>query len=299
MAFIPDKFPNEIKFTTNFHNDTYPFISPTKLDLSGLSILITGASRGIGAAIASSYAAAGASQIAIAARSPPKEVADQVRSAAKAASRAEPQVFALAIDVTSHSSISAAVKSVEDAFGRLDILINNAGYLENFKPVADSDAEEWIRTMTINLHGPYLLSRAFLPLLLRTDGGKGRKTILNTSSIGALIKRPGASAYQTSKFALLRLSEFIDTEYGDQGVLCLAFHPGGVMTELAKVMPPETHQFLQDKVELAGDTVAWLSAEKRDWLRGRYLSVNWDMEDLLKEKDRIVKEDLLKMKLAV
>ncbi|KAF2221805.1 hypothetical protein BDZ85DRAFT_264426 [Elsinoe ampelina] len=203
------------------------------------------------------------------------------------------------MDVTSSTSIADAAGAVETQFGRLDILVNNAGYLESFARVAESDPEEWWKTMGVNLQGPYLLSRAFLPLLLKTDGGRGRKTIFNTSSVGALIKRPGASAYQTSKFALLRLSEFLDVEYGDQGVLCVAFHPGGVMTDLAKVMPPETHHLLQDKVELAGDTVAWLSKERMEWLAGRYLSVNWDMEELEKEKKRVVEGDLLKMKLAV
>ncbi|TKX25317.1 short-chain dehydrogenase-like protein 3 [Elsinoe australis] len=292
-----DHKPDMMKFTPTFHNDTYPYISPTQHNLSGLSVLITGASRGIGAAIAHSYAAAGASHIAIAARKPPTDIATDLAATAKAASKDPPQVLSLAIDVTSQSSIDASVKEVSAAFGRLDILINNAGYLENFIPVAESNPDEWWKTMDINLRGPYLLSRAYLPLLLGAEGG--RKTILNTSSVGALIKRPGASAYQTSKFALLRLTEFLEAEYGEQGLLCFAFHPGGVMTELAKVMPAYTHHMLQDKPELAGDTIAWLTAEKREWLQGRYLSVNWDMEEFLAEKDRIVEEDLLRMKLAV
>lgn len=297
MATSSNFKPDPSNFTPTQHREPYPFISPTALNLTGLSVLITGASRGIGAAIAHSYAAAGASHIAIAARSPPTSIAEEVVTTAKSSSREAPQVLALAIDVTSQASIDAAVERVESAFGRLDVLVNNAGYLEDWHPVVESDPSEWWKTMTINLQGPYLLSRAFIPLLLSTENGK--KTILNTSSIGALHTTPGGSAYQTSKFALLRLTEFLESEYGGKGLLGMAFHPGGVITELALNLPKDMHHVLEDKAELAGDTVAWITAERRDWLQGRYFSVNWDMEELEQDKDRIVEGDLLKMKLAV
>ncbi|PNS18954.1 NADP-dependent 3-hydroxy acid dehydrogenase [Sphaceloma murrayae] len=293
----PDFNAAAFRFTPTFHNDTYPFISPTKLNLSGYTVLITGASRGIGLATAHSYAAAGASQIAVAARSAPTSLVPALLATASAASRPPPQILPLSIDVTSEDSITAAVQLLTSTFSRLDILVNNAGYLESFRPIASSSSSDWWDVMTINLRGPYLLSRAFLPLLLSTESGQ--KTILNTSSIGALLIRPGASGYQTSKFALMRLTEFLAAEYGAQGLLAVCFHPGGVMTELAKVMPEETHVNLQDKPELAGDTVAWLTGERREWLQGRYFSVNWDMEEFEGMKERVAEGDLLKMKLGV
>lgn len=289
--------PDVVNFTPTFHRDTYPFISPTKFDLTGLSVLITGASRGIGTAIAQSFAAAGASHIAIAARAPPNAVAESLIVTAKSASRKPPQVLPLAIDVTSKSSVNAAVKAVTTYFGRLDVLVNNAGYLEERGRIGEIDPDEWWKTLTVNLNGPFLLSRAFLPLLLSTENGL--KTILNTTSFAALLTKPGASAYHTSKFALLRLTEFMETDYGEQGLLCITFHPGGVMTEMAKRLPKDMNDKLQDKVELAGDTAVWLTGERREWLQGRYVGVNWDMEELEKDKDRIVEGDLLKMRLAV
>ncbi|CAN8097793.1 unnamed protein product [Discula destructiva] len=299
MATTSSEFkPTSTKFTPTYHSDTYPFIAPTKHDLTGLTVLITGASRGIGAAIARSYAAAGASRIAIAARAPPTHIAEAIVTAAQSSSRAAPQILSLAIDVTSQSSVQAAVKQVEAAFGgRLDVLVNNAGYLEHFNAIAESDPAEWWTTMTINLQGPYLLSRAFVPLLLATKGGQ--KTILNTASIGALVVMPGGSGYQTSKLALLRLTEFLAVEYGDKGLLTTAFHPGGVVTDLGLRLPEEIHAQLQDTPQLAGDSAVWATAERREWLQGRYFSVNWDMEELEREKGRIVEEDLLKVKLAV
>lgn len=88
-----------------------------------------------------------------------------------------------------------------------------------------------------NVRGPYLVTRSFLPLLLKD----GDKQIINLSSIGAHRTRTGMSGYQPSKLAIIRFSEFINAEYGEQGVLSYAVHPGGVMTEMARAMPRELH----------------------------------------------------------
>lgn len=193
--------------------------------------------------------------------------------------------------------MEAAAKQVKEAFGGLDILMNNAGYLETFKPVADSDPEEWWKTYEINVKGPYLCSRSFLPILLNTKGGL--KTIVNTSSVGAHFIMPGASGYQSTKLALLRQSEFIQEEYKDQGILCYSIHPGGVQTDLSNAMPSNMHGLLIDQPQLAADTVVFLTKDRREWLGGRYISVTWDMEEFLRKKDDIVKGDLLKVRMAV
>ncbi len=98
---------------------------------------------------------------------------------------------------------------------------------------------------------------------------------------------------------MCRFGEFLNAEYGDQGLLSYAIHPGGVATELALGMPESMHHILDDRPQLAGDTMVWLTAEKRDWLAGRYVSVNWDMEQFLEKKEKIEKGDLLKVRLDV
>lgn len=113
----------------------------------------------------------------------------------------------------------------------------HSGYLEIFTPIAESDPDEWWYTWTVNMRGPYLVTRSFLPLLLKG----GDKQIVNLSSIGAHATRKGASAYQTSKLAILRFTEFIMSEYSEKGVLAFAVHPGGVMTEMGARMPSYTH----------------------------------------------------------
>ena len=215
-------------FTKSLHHDTYPAIHSACANLSGRSVLITGASKGLGRAISLAYARAGASHIALAARSDLTAISLEVHEAAKAASRPAPQVLTLKLDVKDENSVAEAAAQVEKHFSRLDILINNAGVLEMPKNLVDSDPETWWGTWTANVRGPYLVTRAFIPLLLKG----GDKQIINMGSVGALLIFPGFSAYQTTKLALLRFTEFTSTEYRDQGILTYCVHPGNVLTDI-------------------------------------------------------------------
>jgi len=175
-------------------------------------------------------------------------------------------------------------------------LINNAGYLEEFIPIIDSDPSEWWKTWEVNVRGIYYVTKAFLPLLLKG----GDKTVVNLSSIGAHGLRPGASGYQTTKLAVLKFTEFIMAEHTDQGVLAYSVHPGGVLTELASNMPKETHStLLTDKAEVASDTIVYLTQTRREWLAGRYISCVWDMPEFLSREEEIVQGDKLKVRLVL
>lgn len=139
------------------------------------------------------------------------------------------------------------------------------------------------------------MTHAFLPLMLQGT----LKTIINVSSTGAHSTKRGASAYQTSKFALLRFTEFIAVEYGDQRVIAIAIHPGGVPTELGLNLPKDYHEFLVDTPELAADSVAWLTQHQPLWLSGRYVSVNLDLPELMAKKEEIIEGDKLKMRIVI
>ena len=281
-------------FTSTIHTDPYPAIDPAKADLTGKAVLLLGASRGIGASIATSFAKSGASQIAIGARSDLSNIEAQMLAAAKELNRPAPQILRLKIDMTSQASLEAAAQKVEQAFGRLDILINNAGILGKQK-ILDSDPDEWWQIWNVNVRGPYLATRAFLPLLLRTEDGS--KTIVNTGSVGAWIAGPGLSAYQNSKLAVLRFADFVNAEYGEQGVLCYTVHPGNVLTDIVggeNVDPKLRHLFV-DKPELCGDSLVYLTGEKRMWLAGRYVSCTWDLPEVMGREEEIVKGGKLKI----
>jgi hypothetical protein len=201
------------------------------------------------------------------------------------------------LDVTKAENVAKAAAEVEKAFGRCDILINNAGHLEQPLSMIDVDPTAWWRTFEVNILGMFLVSRAFIPLMLKE--ADSLKTVVNLSSMWGLTFFPGGSAYQISKFAILRFTEFCNAEYDDQGLLAFSFHPGSVDTELAQELPPEITQFLTDSPELGSDTLLWLTAERREWLAGRFVNAAWDMDEVLEKKDRIVKEDHLKMRLTV
>jgi NAD(P)-dependent dehydrogenase (short-subunit alcohol dehydrogenase family) len=136
-------------------------------------------------------------------------------------------------------SVKNVAEETEKVFGRLDILINNAGYLETPRPIAGSEPEDYWTTWEINYCGVYWVTKAFLPLLLKTEDGL--KTIVNLSSVGAHCLSLGMSSYQVSKFAILKFSEFLCAEYAGQGLVAYSVHPGGVPTELALNMPKEAH----------------------------------------------------------
>jgi NAD(P)-dependent dehydrogenase (short-subunit alcohol dehydrogenase family) len=174
-------------------------------------------------------------------------------------------------------------------------VISNAGYLEPFVPFLESNPDEWKRTYEVNVFGVYHVAKAFLPLLLKTTDGL--KQIINITSIGALNTLPGGSGYQPSKLAVVRFTEHISVEYPE--MLPYAVHPGGVMTELAKGMGKQYEGFLVDTPQLAADALVWLTAERREWLNKRYVSVTWDMKELLEKRQKIVEEDLLKVRMAV
>jgi len=276
------------------HHDTYPATSPNNFNLSGKSVLVTGASRGIGKTTAIRYAMAGCSKIAIAARSPLVQAEKEIKAAAASAGHPEPIVLSLNLDVTSGESVQAAVDAVSKAFnGSLDILIANAGNSHEWVPMGETDPESWWETIEVNVRGPYLCTCRFLPLVLQSE----LKTILVVSSIGALVSTPGGSGYCVSKSAACRLVEFIDQEYHAQGVIAIALHPGGVATDLGLQLPEHMHVFLCDTPELAGDNMVWLANERREWLAGRMIFSNWDVTELQAKKEEIVEKDLLKFKL--
>ncbi|CAG8953268.1 hypothetical protein HYFRA_00003472 [Hymenoscyphus fraxineus] len=289
--------PGDYDVTSKVHSDTYPEISPLRSPATEKSVFVVGASRGIGLAIAISFAQSGASQIALGARSNLSAVKEAVLSAAEKANRPAPKVICVNIDITSESSVQDAASAVEKEFGNLDILLINSGVIGSMKRIVDSNPDEWWETWMVNVRGPYLLVRALLPLLLKG----GDKMIITTSSVGAHLTGDGLSDYQMTKTAQIRLMDFVSVEYGDQGIVSYSIHPGNVPTDMIGgsegVEKIGLTEVFTETPELAGDTLVFLTKEKRSWLTGRYVNVMWDMPELIGKKDYIVKGNKLKVKL--
>ncbi|RDW57102.1 hypothetical protein BP6252_13848 [Coleophoma cylindrospora] len=298
LSYPPTPPMNGANFTESLHDDTYPAIDSTKSNHKGRSIFITGGSRGIGRATALSFAKAGAACIAVGDIASFENLETELQDAARSAGHASPpKVLLLHLDVCDSSSIQAAAQAVAETFGKLDVLVNNAGFMTNALPIVDSVESEYWRTFEVNLRGVYLVTKAFLPVLLDVEGGL--KTVLNVNSVAAHNLRPEASAYGTSKLAVLRLTEFLMVEGAPKGLLAYSVHPGAIMTKLAEAMPQNTFADLTHKSEMAADTIVFLTQEKRDWLAGRYVSCTWDMPQFLARKEEIISGDKLKVRLVL
>lgn len=189
------------------------------MDLTGKTALITGASRGIGAAAARAFVNAGAN-VALVARS-----ADAITALAE---ELGPQAIAIPCDVSQFSQVDAAVTACVKAFGQLDILIGNAGVIEPIAPLSDADPDAWGKLIDINLKGVFYGMRAAMPVMRQQGGG----TIITVSSGAAHNALEGWSAYCASKAGAAMLTESAHLEGADQGLRVLGLSPGTVATDM-------------------------------------------------------------------
>ena len=187
--------------------------------LDGKVIIVTGASRGIGAAAAAALASAGA-RVVLTARDGGR-TEDFARSIGDKAS-------ARACDVSDYPAFQALVAETKARFGRLDALINNAGVIEPIASIAEGDPAVWARNVDINLTGAYHAVRAVLPGMLAAGGG----TIVNVSSGAAIRPLQGWSAYCSAKAGLHMLTRAIALETAGKGIRVFGFQPGTTDTDM-------------------------------------------------------------------
>lgn len=166
----------------------------------------------MGRSLAVGYTQAGASSIALAARSSTTDTETAVLEAARAAGRPPPEILSLEMDVCDKASVESAARTLEKNWGKLDILINNSGYMAKFAPLLEVDEEEYARVWDVNYWGTFRVTKAFLPILLKG----GDKTVINITSMAAQFAGMGGGAYHVSKFALARFTEFVQDEYGSE-----------------------------------------------------------------------------------
>lgn len=235
--------------------------------LNGRTAVITGASKGLGKAMALALAAEGV-RVALVSRDGAllKEVAAEI---AAAGGRAHPYPA----DVTVEEQVRQVEKAVAADFGKVNILINNAG-VNVRKPVQDFSLEEWRRVMDTSVTAAFLMCRSFVPLM--TGVGYGR--ILNLTSIMAWVSLPGRTAYSAAKSALLGMTRALALELASEGITCNGISPGPFATEMNRPLIENKEanaQFLSSiplgrwgRVEEIGKLAVYLCSDDAGFVTG-------------------------------
>jgi clavulanate-9-aldehyde reductase len=204
------------------------------MDLSGRRIAITGASSGIGEAIALAAAEAGAA-VALAAR---RE--DRINALAQRITDDGGTAVALPTDVSDERQARAFVEHAYEQLGGLDGLVNNAGVML-LGPIPNAPTEEWRRMIDANVYGVLYCTHAALPVLLE---GSGTRDIVNVSSVAGRVARAGSGVYNLTKWGVNAFSEALRQEVTAQGIRVTIIEPGAVATELPGHNRPEIQEVM-------------------------------------------------------
>jgi NAD(P)-dependent dehydrogenase (short-subunit alcohol dehydrogenase family) len=197
--------------------------------LEGRIALITGASRGLGKAIALELAHAGAS-LALIGRSEEK-----LNATAAEAARFGVEAHVFVTDVVQDAQVRALKQRIQEQFGHADILVNNAGIMLR-KPLVDCTVEEWRQVVDTNLTSVFLMCKAFIPLMR----GRGYGRVINIASTLAHVALPGRTAYAASKAGLLGLTRALALELVGDGITVVSISPGPFATEMAAPLMSDT-----------------------------------------------------------
>ncbi len=196
------------------------------MKLQNKSVVVTGASSGMGKAIVELFAAEGANIVAVARRK------DRLEEVAASLKDAPGRVLPFVGDISSEEAICGAIDFAVKEFGKLDILINNAGVMDDMSPIGDVKNEKIEQVFSVNVFGPmYAMRKAVQVFLEQGEGGN----IINVASLGAMRTIAGA-VYGASKAAIISLTKNTAYMYMPQGIRCNAIAPGGIATEISTSM---------------------------------------------------------------
>jgi len=248
-----------------------PDIKRIQVDLSGQVAVVTGASRGLGKAIAIALGASGA-KVACLARDAAK-LAETVAAIQSAGGQAE----AFAVDVTQAAGVTEIIDKIATDWQRIDILVNNAGITRDTLLLAMKD-EQWDDVINTNLRGPFLFTRA----VLRTMMGQRYGRIINISSVSGLMGNPGQANYSATKAGLIGFTATVAKEMAKRNITVNAVAPGFIESEMTAALGPALADEVKKRVpaqrlgkaEEIADTVLFLAAPGSGYITGHCLTID-------------------------
>jgi NAD(P)-dependent dehydrogenase (short-subunit alcohol dehydrogenase family) len=225
--------------------------------LEGKVAVITGASQGLGRALAFAYAKEGA-QVVINSRSE-----ESIGPVAEEAESTGAEILALAVDVSESADVERMVGVAVERFGRIDVLVNNAGVLGPRVAIVEYPEDEWRWVIDANLTGPFLVSKAVIPYM--PEGG----SIVNVVSGVSIEGRAGWGAYSISKFGVEGLTQILAAELEERGIRVNAVDPGGMRTEMRAAAYPEEDPTTRITPEENTDVFLYLASDESKGVSGK------------------------------
>lgn len=225
--------------------------------INGKVVLVTGASQGLGKALAFAYAEEGA-KIVINSRSE-----SSIKPAAEEIEGKGAEVLALEADVSDGTDVQRLIDAAVERFGRIDVLVNNAGVLGPRVAIEEFPEDEWRRVIDANLTGPYLVSKAVIPHM--PEGG----SIINVVSGVSIQGRAEWGAYSVSKFGIEGLTQILAAELEERGIRVNAVDPGGMRTEMRASAYPEEDPNTRITPEENTDVFLYLASDESKEVTGQ------------------------------
>jgi len=266
--------------TNTFHSTAYPAIlaSRPELSVAGKVVLITGAGSGIGPHVTAAFAVAGARKIALLGRTLSTLQSTQVSLEAEYPGI---KIITIVADITDAAAVNKGLAETKEKLGPIDILISNAGYLPTAAPLDTADITEWARGYEVNVLGNFILIQAFL-----ANKATSGATIVNVSTAGIHFgAMPTMSGYAVSKMAALSLFDGLAVENPDVRVMNI--HPG-VLDTVMNAKGREGGVILPfDEMSLPSNFIVWAVSPEAEFLKGKMIWSNWDVEELIAKKAEI------------